>query len=433
MNEIYRITSTLFLCATLSMSFAQVSNRDTLTLSRQHYEELFLKQNLLLIAGKYNIHQADALLLQSKLWPNPSISIEDVNLWATKKQLSSLDNPLPPIFGKTAENTQFSIQLEQLIQTAGKRKKLIAMDEVSVDQATQEFGDLLRNLKYEFRNNLSRLEYLHKYQTVFIKQQKSVQNLVQSYQKQVDNNNFSKPEFLRLQVLSLELSKEIFELARDLNEVEMELKIALNIEDSLSLSVKYEIFTSVLKGISVEELIEKALESRPDLRTLSLNHQLHKKTLDYEKALRVPDVNVMSSYDRGGGIWPSFFSVGIAMDIPLFNRNQGNIKHAELGVNQSDNLLKEKYLRVKSEVIKGHNDVVNAVELYESIVPDNQKDIEVLLENYTQNFVNRNLSLLEYLDFQSAYLDNKKMIFESERDVHLLIEALKYIIGTEIN
>lgn len=417
----------------LSTSFGQISQRDTLTLSRQQYEELFLKQNLLLIAEKYNINQADALLLQTKLWPNPSLSIEDVNLWATKKQLSALDDPLPPIFGKVAKNTQFSIQIEQLIQTAGKRKKSIAMDEVLVDQAKQEFEDLLRNLKFEFRNNLSRLQYLQNYQNAFIKQKTSVQNLVQSYQKQVDNNNFSKPEFLRLQVLNLELSKEIAELARERNEVEMELKIALNIEGASSLSVKSEKFTSVLNGVSVEQLVEQALGTRPDLQVLSLNHQLYKKTLDYEKAQRVPDLNVMSSYDRGGGIWPSFFSVGIAMDIPLFNRNQGNITHAEMAVSQSDVLLKEKYLRVKSEVMKGYKDVLNAVELYEGILPDNQKDLEDLLENYTQNFAKRNLSLLEYLDFQNAYLENKKIIFESERDVHLLIEELKYIIGKEIN
>ena len=433
MNAIYRITATLFLCATLSISFAQNSKRDTLTLSRQQYEELFLKQNLLLIAEKYNINQADALLLQTKLWPNPAISIEDVNLWATKKQLSSLEDPLPPIFGKTAKNTQFTIQLEQLIQTAGKRKKLIAMDQVLVDQAKQEFEDLLRNLKYEFRNNLSRLQYLQNYQQVFIKQKTSVQNLLKSYQKQVDNNNFSKPEFLRLQVLNLELSKEIFELARERDEVEMELKIALNIEGASSLSVKTERFPSILNEISLEQLVDQALETRPDLKVLSLSHQFHKKTVEYEKAQRVPDVNVMSSYDRGGGIWPSFFSVGIALDIPLFNRNQGNIKHAEIGVNQSDVLLQEKYLRVKSEVMKGYKDVLNAIQLYESVDTDNQKDLEMLLESYTRNFVNRNLSLLEYLDFQNAYLENKKIIFESERDVHLLIEELKYIIGKEIN
>src|SRR5690606_1026474 len=139
-------------------------------LNKQQYEELFLKQNLLLIAEKYNIDQASALLLQAKLWPNPSISIDEVNLWSTKKPLASLDRPLPPIFGDIAKNTQCSAQIEQLIQTAGKRKKRIAVEQISVDIAIQQFEEILRNLKLDFRTNISRLQYLQHYQQVYVQQ-----------------------------------------------------------------------------------------------------------------------------------------------------------------------------------------------------------------------------------------------------------------------
>lgn len=415
--------------------FAQLQQSDTLKLNRQQYEELFLKQNLLLIAERFNINQADALLLQAKLWPNPSISVEDVNLWSTKKQLTNLDSPLPPIFGNIAANTQFSVQVEQLIQTAGKRKKLMAMEQVAVDLAKQQFENLLRNLKFEFRNNLTRLQYLQLYRNVFIQQQSSVKNLLSSYQKQVENDNVSQGEFIRLKGLQLELSKEVNDLAKESNEVETELKVLLNISHSTSLFVAEEDFqpqTLALKEIHLETLYERALEFRPDVKIAALENDHYAKLFDYEKAQRIPNVNIMSSYDRGGGIWPSFIGFGLAIDLPLFDRNQGNIKYAKLGIDQTKVLLNEKHVRVRAEVSQGYKDLLASITLYESIDQQYEQILDRLLNSYTRNFANRHISLLEYLDFQNAYLENKKIILKSQKDIHLHLEELNYITGMEI-
>lgn len=418
-----------------SNTFAQIQQTDTLKLSRTQYEELFLKQNLLLMAENFNIGQADALLLQAKLWPNPSITIDEVNLWSTKKQLANLDAPLPPLFGNFAKNTQFSVQMEQLIQTAGKRKKLMAMEQVSVDLAKQQFEDLLRNLKFEFRNSLTRLQYLQLYSDVFIQQQESVQNLLKSYQKQLENDNVSQGEFIRLKGLQLELSKEISDLAKERNEAETELKTLLNLAGTTTLFVNEENFIpnlSKLKEIHLERLYEQALNYRPDVKIADLENSHYTKLLAFEKAQRVPNLNIMSSYDRRSGIWPSFIGFGVAIDIPLFDRNQGNIKYAKLGMDQTKILLDEKQNRVKAEVSQGYKDLLATIALYESVEPEYERDLDRLLGSYTRNFGNRNISLLEYLDFQNAYLENKRIILESQRDINLHLEELNYTTGTEI-
>lgn len=408
---------------------------DILKLNKHQFEELFLKQNLLLIAEKFNINQADALVLQAKLWPNPAITIEDINLWSTKKQLANLDGPLPPVFGNFAQNTQFSIQIEQLIQTAGKRKKAVAVEQVSRELATREFEDLLRNLKLELRNNLTNLQYLQLYKDVFIQQQQSVDDLLISYKKQVDKNNVSQGEFIRLKGLKLELSKEVNELEKERNRIETELKILLNIAGSTRLYVNEEDFTpeiSKLKSIQIEHLFQQALNYRPDFKVAALENKQYTRQFDLERAQRIPDFQVMGSYDRGGGIWPSFVGFGVAIDIPLFNRNQGNIKYAKLGMERTKVLISEKQNRIKAEVSQGYLDLLSEIMLYESIDPNYENDLDRLLESYTQNFVNRNVSLLEYLDFQSSYLENKKTILESKKDIHLHLEELHYITGKEL-
>lgn len=424
-----------FLFFTSLVSYAQLEYEKILNLNRQQYEELFLKQNLLLLAQKYNINQAEAMLLQAKLWPNPNLSIEDVNLWNSKKQLANMDDALPPIFGNVAKNTQFAIQIEQHIPLGGKRRKAMAIEKTSVEIAKQDFQELLRNLKFDFRNKLTQLQYLQTYSQVFAHQQKSVTDLLKSYKKQYERDNLSKGEYVRLQILQLEISKEINDLKKEKHELEAEIKTLLSIDDATSIGIKEDNFIPnllILKNLDFDTIYTQALEARPDMARAALEHEQYAKLLKFERAQNIPDVALSASYDRGGGIWPSFFGFGLAIDLPIFNQNQGNIKYAKEGIDQSKILFEEIHVRIKNEIYQNLKDLLSSIELYESIAQDYEQDLDQILESYTRNFTNRNLSLLEYLDFQGAYLENKKIIIASQRDIHLHLEMLQHSIGTEI-
>ncbi len=78
----------------------------------------------------------------------------EINLWS-----NATAQELPPLWGTFGKTQQVNAELEQLIQTAGKRKKMIAMEKVGVDIAKEYFKTFLRNLKIEFRGNLTELQY----------------------------------------------------------------------------------------------------------------------------------------------------------------------------------------------------------------------------------------------------------------------------------
>lgn len=423
----------VFLCVFSVPIFAQVQLADTLKLDREQYEAIFLKQNLLLLAQTYKINQAEAMVLQAKLWPNPSVSIEEVNLWATNKQLSYLDEPLPEVFGSAAKNTQFAVQLEQEILTAGKRRKLMQVEKVGVQVAEQEFEELLRHLKYEFRNTLTELQYLQLYTRVFTKQQALIQNLLQAYKRQLESNHISKGEYMRLQTLQLELSKELNELSKAKNETEKELKVLLSITQPTTLFVLEDDFTPDLEKLQNLELLnlQELLNSRPDVKLAELEKEHYKGLLAYEKSQAIPDINLSASYDRGGGIWPSFFGFGISIDLPVFDRNQGAIAYAKMGIENTSLLSNEVALRAQAELDQIYKDFNMALSFYQNIDRDFESDLDAIFESYTRNFTSRNISLLQYLDFQEAYMENKRIIIESKKEIHLQLETLQYTIGKE--
>lgn len=410
--------------------------QDTLRLSREQSETRFLKENLLLMAESLQISQTEAVLMQAKLWPNPSISVDEVNLWATDRQLRVFGEELQGFNGGSfGKNQQISLSIEQLVLTAGKRKKLMALEQVSVDKSRQYFEDLLRHLKMEFRSQLTNLQYLQRVRDTYHGQLKSVQQLTQAYKRQVAQGSIPRGEYIRLKALELELAKNISALNEDLNEAQKELKLLMRLPASTHLELTddgYTRDTQQLQALALEHLVSQAKEARPDYKLAELEQTYFDKLHTYERAQRVPDLTLSGGYDRGGNFMYNFVGFGVAMDLPFFNRNQGNIKAAKIGRDQAKLLFQHKDQSIESETVLAYQNLRNALHFYSQIEPDYEHSLDELLSSYTRNLTGRNISLLEYLDFMEAYLENKKIILEAGKELNDKAEELNFAIGQDI-
>lgn len=422
-----------------TLVFAQQNGlTDTLQLSRTQAETLFLQQNVSLISQQLNIDKAEAQVIQARLWPNPTLSIDEVNFWTTTSGTNNetfFGEELPPLIGDFGRSRHFAVQIEQLVQTAGKRKKMIAMEQVSAEMASAYFEDLLRNIKIEFRNSLTELQYLQFYADTFKDQLVSIQSLVAAFKNQLDQGNISKGEYIRLKALELELLSEINELEIETNSTQKELKVLMNLPPNSYLQITDEAFvpqTLQMQNFKINELQEMALQSRPDLNALQLEESYYAHSYAYERAQRTPDLNFSVGYDRGGNFLLDFIGFGLSFDIPVFDRNRGNIKYAQIGIQQSELLTNQKRNQVQLEVEAAYRNFVATKNLYAAIDQDYENDLDQLLDSYTRNFRERNISMLEYMDFLDAYLENKKIILQTRKQLHNSFEEIQYIIGKEI-
>ena len=127
-----------------------------------------------------------------------------------------------------------------------------------------------------------------------------------------------------------------------------------------------------------------------------------------------------------------FVGFGISMDLPFFNRNQGNIRHAQIGRDRAEIMSQQQVLAIENEIMLSYQNLSQAADFLEQIDPDFEPQLEELLNSYTKNFSNRNISLLEYIDFVNAYLDNKKIILEAVRALNEQVEELNYAVGTDL-
>ncbi|MDR1503161.1 MAG: TolC family protein [Prevotella sp.] len=412
--------------------FAQEEKSIKLTVGE--VESLFLSNNLQLIATRFDVDIADAAIAQAKLWDNPNLSISDVNLWSTGSQRDGENEVIPPLFGSFAKNTEFSIELSQLIQTANKRGKLVNREKVSKEIALQEFEEVLRGLKVELRKSVYEIQYSQAYLAILTNQRESLSRLIESHTKQVSQGNIAKNELLRLQSSFLELENEINEVRSDLNEQQKTLKVLLNVDPFTNLEIEEDRNPQKSPdSILLARLMELAEESRPDMKLYKLQTQYHEKSLAYEKSLRVPDLTISANYDRYGGVWKDFIGFGVSVDLPFFNRNQGNIRAARISRDQSLYLARQQQNVIQHEVAASYNNYVYTYAFYKKINDDSLlPELDNMLDTYTKNLQNRNISMLEYIDFMDAYRANKQTVLTAKKKVSMQFEELQFTVGTEI-
>ena len=59
-------------------------------------------------------------------------------------------------------------------------------------------------------------------------------------------------------------------------------------------------------------------------------------------------------------------------------------------------------------------------------------ELDQMLDVYARNLLNRNISMLEFVDFMESYQSSKQIFLETQKSVRNSFEELQYTVGTDI-
>lgn len=422
-----KIIFTLFYIHFFGFFSAQIA--DTLQIGRKEAETLFLANNLDIIAQKLEISQAEARVVQAKFWPNPKLTVNEVNLWRTYDIEQQ-----PALIGNWGKNTQFSAEIEQVIQTARKRRKNIELQKIEVDGEKYELQEVLRELKKLLRNTLTEVIYNQEQQKLYRGQISSIEKLTKSYQNQLNLGNISKSEYVRLKAQEIEFKKKLISLQQEIAEQQVELKALLIlpatsylvITDHLSIPEKE------LSELELSNWLNIAKENRPDIQITKNKEKYAQKNLELQRALRTPDIALSVGYDRGGNIMKDFVGLGISFDLPVFDRNKGNIQEAKLEVTKSNFETRKNILKSENEIVSVFQNYTRTQKISEELDGSYESTLDGLLASHEKNFRLRNISMLEYMDFLETYIGNKMIILDTRKELNQYYENLQYAVGQDL-
>jgi outer membrane protein, heavy metal efflux system len=416
-----------YLTIVLSFQKSKAENlfpSDTIVRTLIDEEKLFLEGSFQLIAAKYEVSASDAAVIQAKLYPNPNLFIDQ---GAYNKETGK--------WFDISKTGQTAASLEQLIILAGKRNKQIEIAKINSKISAYQFFDLVRTLSYELRTSFFSLYYLQQSLSVYDKEIESLSALINIYTEQNLKGNISFKELARLQAFMFALENERMGILKEISEKQSNLILLTG--DTLSKPIKAVIDTAVNNQLNAldlnyTQLVDSGLANRYDFLAAKAQVNLNQTNLSLQKSLSVPDLTLGLNWDRQGSYITNYNSVSLGIDLPFWNRNQGNIKIANDRIDESKELLSQTELQVKSDVTKAYVQLIQSDKLFKSSSKQFNSNYEKLLDGITLAYQNHTISLLEFIDYYETYKESKIEFNKLQSSRLTAIEDLSLATGVNI-
>jgi outer membrane protein, heavy metal efflux system len=398
---------------------------DTLKLTLPEAEQQFSQKNFLLLAQKYGIEASKAAIIQAGLLPNPTVNLEQTVI---SQSTVANDAPIGP-FGQRA------IQIQQLIQVAGKRNKQIALAKAGVEISQYQFSELIRELLFQLRGSFYQIHYLQKTLLMYNQEIQKISGLVISYQEQVDKGNIPQKELIRLQSFLITIESEASDIVNQIADNQTTIKILLaDRSNSIIAPIvdDTQIQNTNLAGLNLGDLIGDAIQNRPDLKVQNATNQYSVANLNLQKALAKPDVTVGYSYDRAGSYVNNYHALTVSMALPFFNKNQGNIKIAENQIEANKQYYSQTQNQLENEVLQAFTKAQENERLFRKIDQRFQANFEKLIGGVLENYQKRNLTLIEFTDFLESYKNTVSQLNTLQNNRIQAFEQLNFVVGKKI-
>ena len=328
-----RVTLLLFLSLLFSGAKASV-----VSLSLKESEQRFSEHNLEVIAERYNIDIAEAQVVQAKLFENPVVSLEQ-NVY-NRLNGHYFD------FGKQGETI---VEVEQLIYIAGQRNKRVRLEKIHKEMALYQFEEVLRTLRSELKEKFVTLYFTRKSQSIYDREIDSLAHLLEVLKEQNEKGNVSLLEKSRIEALLLSLRQERNDIANQVISLQGDMRLLLGLSGNDTFEPIFD--ESVLNQIDMDSVpfseLTSLLYERPDLKLAQVSIKASEADVRLQRSLAFPEVSVKGTYDKAGNFINDYWAIGLSVSLPIFNRNQGNIRAAKLSVAQKAH--KEEYARRQAE------------------------------------------------------------------------------------
>jgi cobalt-zinc-cadmium efflux system outer membrane protein len=346
--------------------------------------QIFMQQNLQLLAARYDIDTAEAEKLTARLRPNPQLSISSSDLPA------NLSGPL-------LKEQTYDYGISQTFELGGKRSKRIEAANANADLARGQFEMVV----WQLTNDLKK-----KFYTVLLNE--SLLNLAKENQKTFDETikhttelyqggEISGLDLKRLEVEKLKFDTDVANSQRDYEVAVRDLRVTLGgdyrtMDIDVAGTLDYQPYDFVLA-----DLRDKSLAARPDLKAAQLSERAANASIRLQNAHRIPDLTLGAGIEQvPGGTNSFFFGAGIAL--PTSDRNQGERAKALIEKEKAQNqqrLLTNQVLSDVDKALVAFDMQKRRVELYRTGVLKKVDDIQTLTETALKAGESSTLDLLD--------------------------------------
>ncbi|MEW5993101.1 MAG: TolC family protein [Candidatus Zixiibacteriota bacterium] len=401
-------------------------------ISGEELVEMAFRRNAELLAARQRMTEAQGLLIQAGLRPNPGFEVDVSN---------------GSILGSPGER-ELTLGYAHTFELGGKRKGRMELAKVGVELAQLEIADRERQLKADIKARYGEA-------LAAIRDLETAEQLLelnqQGYQitmARVRQGEAAAVEqgLLQVEVGRLESDRLLFENQVTRAILELKTLAGMNLDEPLRLSGDLSAPPII---ISLTEATEQAIGERPDLKAAQLEEKLGEAEVRLAHAEVIPDVISFARYSRvssrfdqfglngAGALVPmrdtdNLINAGVSITLPTRNRNQGNIQAAI--ARQAAARLRRQFIEqvVRREVnaaLSRYETAHRAMEIFnQQVINQAQDNLRIIRDGYNLG----ELRVFDVINEQRRLADTQKAYTEVLKEYYLALVELERAIGGPI-
>jgi cobalt-zinc-cadmium efflux system outer membrane protein len=379
--------------------------------------ELALAGNPDLATVPWELRSGDARIRQAGLRPNPELTVE-------------LENFLGSEPSRRFETLETTLSISQLVELGGKRAARMGLASSEKGVSSWEYeakrADLAAEVAKSFVEVLSAQERL----ALAGEMARLATEVLNAVSARVTAGKISPVEETKASV-ALSIGGIELERARLALEGARKRLAAIwgNADPIFSKAVGQ---LGRLTPIPPPKVLADRIYRNPDVARWAAEMEQRKAALAQERANRIPDVTISGGVRRFRQANDTSFVFGVAIPLPLFNRNQGKILESHYGISKAEREREAAGNKVLAALSDAYQALAagftEATTLKSVVLPGAQSAFEATSEGFRQG----KFGYLEVLDAQRTLFEARGRYVEALGAYHKAVADTERLIGGEL-
>jgi cobalt-zinc-cadmium efflux system outer membrane protein len=412
---------------TLKLTSADFITQDGLSVER--LVQLGGNHRADLLAARQRLAVAAGRLRQAGLRPNPTLEAEYGS----------------PRFLRGEAESDFSVGVSQTFELGGKRGKRVAVAQLELNQVRAEVLAIERQLAAEIRQTYTNALAAARQLDVLERLVAADDEIVRVTQARLNEGDVAPLDLNLVRVESDRLKIQIIQAKSDLETQLLTLRTLIGADVAEPIRLTPQPDRPPRLDMTLTELTDIALRERTDLQAAVIGEQLGGARVNLARAEAVPNVSASVRYTREKGIIDlppavggpladksNELTFGVSVDIPIFNRNQGEIASAtgeRLQATRTREFLESTIKRDVAVAYRKYRAAAESLVLYSTqILPRSEANLQTVRAAYGLG----EFSVFEVVTEQRRLTENVTGYNQVLRDYYNALTELETALGSTL-
>jgi cobalt-zinc-cadmium efflux system outer membrane protein len=390
--------------------------------TRQQAIDLALQRNQSLRAQRLNVDQSRAGEVTAGLKPNP--------VFTSSNQDFPIFTPAQITLSNAANVQTFTQSVSYLLERGDKRERRIQAARDTTEVTTRGVDDAERQLRFQVGQAFINVLLAKANLALAEDDLKDFTQVVDLNRERLARGDIAEGDYLKVTLQKLQFEQDLSAAQVALVQGKAALRQLLGYE---VVAEDFDVAGDLAHRpvtVTIETLQREAAGARPDLLGARASTKLAGSTLDLARANRVRDVTLEAEYDRNGPV--NGVGIGVSFDIPIHNRNQGEIARSEAAVRQARESESAALVGVLTDVVNAHAALQTnekLVVLYEGgYLEQARQSREISRYAYTKGAA----SLLDLLDAERTYRATQLAYRQALAAYMTSVEQINFVVGKQV-